>query len=406
MRIGIVSWSRKRVGGIEAYLADIVPALLSAGHKVAFWCETDRPFDRMPIQLPDDVSVICASTDGTDAAVAELRAWNPDLLYVHGLEDPEVERLLLDVAPAVLFFHGYYGTCISGAKTFKNPVVTSCDRTFGWQCLAQYYPRRCGGWNPMTMVREFRRQSNRFDLLARYKAIVTLSAHMQRECTRHGLKASCVFGPRTESVSTATRLISVPATKAKPRGAWRLLFAGRMEALKGGQKLIQSLPTVVEALGKNVHVTFAGDGPERQEWEHLAAEICVREPRLEVNFLGWVGPEAVEELFAIADLLVLPSLWPEPFGLVGLEAARHGLPVAAFAVGGIPEWLQAGVNGHLASGDPPTSEGLAQAIVACLRDPDTHARLCDGSAQISAKFTYGQHVDALLRVFADVARAA
>ena len=74
-------------------------------------------------------------------------------------------------------------------------------------------------------------------------------------------------------------------------------------------------------------------------------------------------------------MLVVPSLWPEPFGLVGLEAARHRLPVAAFAVGGIPDWLRPGVNGYLAPGDPPTPGGLADAIIACLKDPETHARL-------------------------------
>ena len=60
---------------------------------------------------------------------------------------------------------------------------------------------------------------------------------------------------------------------------------------------------------------------------------------------------------ASADLLVVPSLWPEPFGLVGLEGARSRLPAAAFAVGGIPDWLRSGVNGYLAPGDPPTPAG-------------------------------------------------
>src|SRR2546423_8225430 len=40
-----------------------------------------------------------------------------------------------DVAPAVFFAHAYYGTCISGAKTFKRPTVTPCDRRFGPKCL-------------------------------------------------------------------------------------------------------------------------------------------------------------------------------------------------------------------------------------------------------------------------------
>ena len=106
-----------------------------------------------------------------------------------------------------------------------------------------------------------------------------------------------------------------------------------------------------------------------------------------------------------ADLLVVPSLWPEPFGLVGLEAARHRLPVAAFAVGGIPDWLRPGVNGYLAPGDPPTPGGLADAIIACLEDPQTHARLCDGAARVAAEFDFEHHMEALMRVLNDVARS-
>jgi glycosyltransferase involved in cell wall biosynthesis len=151
-----------------------------------------------------------------------------------------------------------------------------------------------------------------------------------------------------------------------------------------------------------VHVVLAGDGPDRQAWEQLAAQIQAREPRVRIEFPGWLARDAIETLFANADLLVLPSLWPEPFGLVGLEAARHRLPVAAFSVGGISDWLRPGVNGYLASGDPPTARGLAEAIIACLNDSEIHARLCDGAARLSAKLTFDRHVDALLRVFADV----
>ena len=65
-------------------------------------------------------------------------------------------------------------------------------------------------------------------------------------------------------------------------------------------------------------------------------------------------------------LLVVPSVWPEPFGSVGMAAARYGVPAAAFAVGGIPQWLHDGVNGHLASATPPTSASLADAVIRCL----------------------------------------
>jgi hypothetical protein len=114
---------------------------------------------------------------GVDRALSGLHEWPPDLLFSHGLLDPEIEARTLHIAPAVFLAHAYYGTCISGAKMFKSPTNTPCSRTFGWPCLVNYYPRRCGGWSPITMVRDFRHQGQRLELLSRYKAIVTLSSH-------------------------------------------------------------------------------------------------------------------------------------------------------------------------------------------------------------------------------------
>ena len=125
-----------------------------------------------------------------------------------------------------------------------------------------------------------------------------------------------------------------------------------------------------------------------------------------VDFTGWVGRGEIDALFAGSDLLVLPSLWPEPLALVGLEAARHRLPVAAFDVGGIGEWLTPGRNGYLAPGNPPTVTGLTAAIVACLRIRRRTRDLRDGAGRLSADFSFDTHVDLLLRAFNDVARAA
>ena len=407
MRIAVLNWSNRRIGGTGTYLSAVMPHLQRAGHEVGLWHEVNTPLDYDLIPLPPAAPVWSVADLGLDQALTGLSAWRPHLLYSHGMLDPEVERRTLDIAPAVFFAHNYYGTCISGAKTFKNPVVTPCDRRFGWQCLAQYYPRRCGGWNPVTMVRLYRQQRDRLELLSRYRAIVTHSEHMQKEYINHGLAASRVFNVkygsdlehRNETCPSATTA-TVDDTRA-----WRLLFVGRMDELKGGRELIESLPKVVQRLGRPVHLTFAGDGPQRAEWTTFASQIS-RDSRIEVEFTGWVGRAEIDALFARSDLMVLPSLWPEPLALVGLEAARHRLPVAAFAVGGIGEWLTPGQNGHLAPGNPPTVEGLTAAIVACLKDPQTHARLREGAGHRSADFSFDAHVDLLLQAFNDAAHAA
>jgi glycosyltransferase involved in cell wall biosynthesis len=78
----------------------------------------------------------------------------------------------------------------------------------------------------------------------------------------------------------------------------------------------------------------------------------------------------------------------------------RGVPVAAFAVGGIPEWLTDGVNGHLAPGDPPTSAGLARAIAKCLESPLNYERLRRGALEMARQFTGGGHLAALSEIFA------
>jgi glycosyltransferase involved in cell wall biosynthesis len=394
MRIAVATWSGRRVGGVEDYLAAIVPALIQAGHDVVFWHESDQPSDRDPIPLPDEVPVICAAECGTIAALAELRSWGPDLIYVHGLRDDVAERELLGIAPSVFFLHTYYGTCISGAKTFTRPIVTPCSRVFGWPCLLHYLPHGCGGWSPLTMVWAYRRQSDRLALLRRYDAVMTHTDHMCGELARHGFTPRGVGFPVSE---TARRIHHPP-----PPGTWRLLFAGRMDRLKGGQVLLGALSRVKAGLDRTLHVTFAGDGPERARWERLAAEVQRATVGITSDFVGWVDRDRLDALMAEADLLVVPSLWPEPFGTVGPMAGRQGLPAAAFDVGGISQWLVDGRNGALAPGHPPTADGLADAILRCLSDAQVHEKLREGAFEIAGRFRMDFHLPAVLDVFAEV----
>ena len=402
MRIAIVNWSNRRFGGTGTYLSTIVPHLQRAGHQIALWHEVNTPIDYDPIPLPPGAPVWSMADLGLEPALTALDSWQPDLLYAHGLLDPAVERRTLKIAPAVFFAHAYYGTCISGAKTVRRPVVTPCERKFGWQCLAHYYPRRCGGWSPVTMVRQYKQQRARLHLLEEYAAIVTHSTHMHQEYVRHGLNTARVFNVRY-GAGEASPAIGSRSAPAAQDGPWELLFAGRMDDLKGGRELILSLPDVVSRVGRDIRLTFAGDGPLRGEWERLARRVSLDQPRVHVRFAGWLPRASMDETFASSDLLVLPSLWPEPLALVGLEAARHRLPVAAFAVGGISDWLTSGHNGYLAPGDPPTVHGLVDAIVACLKDSATHARLREGAAGLSPDFAFDTHVELLLRAFADAA---
>jgi glycosyltransferase involved in cell wall biosynthesis len=160
--------------------------------------------------------------------------------------------------------------------------------------------------------------------------------------------------------------------------------------------LIEALPAVRSGVTGRIVLTIAGDGPDMAACRAAAEGMTARLPDTSVVFLGWVSHEQCEAVLDESDVLVLPSLLPEPLGLSGLEALRRGVPVAAFAVGGIPEWLEDGKTGALAPGTPPTSAGLASAIVRCLTTAAIQegaratARRVDGSIQ--------QHLASLLPV--------
>jgi glycosyltransferase involved in cell wall biosynthesis len=121
---------------------------------------------------------------------------------------------------------------------------------------------------------------------------------------------------------------------------------------------------------------------------------------VDVDFVGWVDSEQRAKLMLQADLLAAPSLWPEPFGLVGIEAGSIGLPAVGYAVGGIPDWLVPGESGELAPGDPPTVAGLSKAIVRALVDADYYNKLCLGAWKRAKRSTVEDHLTELEPILA------
>jgi glycosyltransferase involved in cell wall biosynthesis len=401
MRIAVVSSEGGVVGGREAYLGRVLPRLAARGHRLALaFVHAAAPGRLALAETVPDAPVWYLESQGGEAVLDRLRAWNPDLLFMHGTgEEVEWERRLLKTFPAVLLAHSYYGTCISGSKTTSFPLRTPCGRRFGPMCLVQYFPRRCGGLHPRTMWRLYRREQVRRELLTEYRAVLTLSQHMRREYLQHGLTPERVIclPPLVEEGSGQT------PERTRPWGqqGWRLLFLGRMDRLKGGDLLLQALPRVRREVGQPIHLDLGGEGPQRQAWQRLAQRVQ-RHEGITVAFHGWLTADQRDALLRQADLLVVPSVWPEPFGLVGLEAGRLGVPAVAFAVGGIPEWLHDGVTGKLAPAQPPSVAGLASAIAECLRDRVVHQRLAQGAMEFARRHTLDRHLDALEAALAKV----
>lgn len=372
--------------------------------------EIDEPADRARIGHNSAINTWCARECGINQLIASVKAWNPDIIYVQSDIQPELERRLTEIAPSIFFAHNYAGACISGLKLQRLPSMTICQRALGWRCLLHYYPRRCGGLNPATMWIDYTKQKLRIARFHRYDAVVTASQHMRHEYIRQGFNADrvhVVFLPIIEPTDYEPNQIHCRSSSATNKAnRWqselRLLFVGRMEWTKGGQFLIDALSEISMRLNKRIFVDFVGDGRERARWSGHALKLQSREPGVSFRFNGWLEGAALSEKFEQADLLVVPSLWPEPFGMVGLEAGKYSLPAVAFDVGGISEWLTDGFNGHLAPANPTTPSGLARAVVRVFADRRHYLELCEGARCAATHFGLDAHVSSLIELCSEI----
>jgi phosphatidylinositol alpha-1,6-mannosyltransferase len=177
-----------------------------------------------------------------------------------------------------------------------------------------------------------------------------------------------------------------------------LLSVGRFTRRKGLAEFVaQALPAIAAA-APAVRLAIIGDealdalhgggGSERARIEAAAQAAGVAD---RLSFLGRCDAAELRAAFQAADCHVFPVLdLPgdvEGFGMVAAEAAAHGLPTAAFAVGGVPEAVAEGVSGSTVPvGDYPA---LARAVLALLaRDPAARAEAAARSREFARRFEW------------------
>ena len=92
-----------------------------------------------------------------------------------------------------------------------------------------------------------------------------------------------------------------------------------------------------------------------------------------IHNLGWVSQDRVPSLYQEADIVIVPSIWVEPFGITTLEAMSSGLPVVGSRIGGIAETIVHGQSGlHF---EPGNSEQLCALLRGLLESSDLRHRL-------------------------------
>ena len=169
--------------------------------------------------------------------------------------------------------------------------------------------------------------------------------------------------------------------QAQPRGEY-LAFLGRMSPEKGPEAAIR----LAIRAGLPLKIAAKVDMVDRAYFE-TAVRPLLDHPL--IHFVGEIGDEQKSEFLGNARALLFPIAWPEPFGLVMIEAMACGTPVIAYHCGSVPEVVQHGVSGYIVERDEQALEAIA-----CIDKLDRHAvRAC-----FERRFT----ADAMARSYEEV----
>jgi glycogen(starch) synthase len=375
LRIMMLSWEYPPVvvGGLGRHVHALATSLVTAGHQVTV---VTRHAPNAPLEeYLEGVRVVRAPEDPPlfPLSTGTLLAWT--MAFNHTLT-----RAALRAADTgeydVIHAHDWLvtHTAVTLKEHLDRPLVATIHATEAG---------RHQGWLPGEMNKCI--HSVEWWLAHEACRVLVCSEYMRWEVTRlldlAPARVSVVPNGVDSSVWRApARAVSAARARFAGEGPLRG-YAGRLVYEKGVQDLIAALPHL-RADHPGLRVVVAGDGPHRAE---LQEEVRKRRLQRAVSFTGFMGEGELPALMAATDALVVPSIY-EPFGMVALEGASAGAPLAVAATGGLAEIVEPDVTGVTFAAKSP--DALAHSVGSLLADK-SFARRVAKRARVMVGERYG-----------------
>lgn len=177
-----------------------------------------------------------------------------------------------------------------------------------------------------------------------------------------------------------------------------VLLIGRLVYEKGFQIALEAMPALIEQV-PGTRFLVAGSGTHEQELKDQAESLGLMKHG---TFLGWIGDDVLHQLYRIADVCVVPSIY-EPFGLVALEAMASGCPCIVADTGGLREVVPHGEVGlRFRTRDP---EELGRMMQQVLTDRALCERLVAEAAEHVLRFDWDDVAAKTAEVYAQLGSA-
>lgn len=378
------------LGGVETYFQLIVKALLEKGHEViALYTfsgkkntaqrDNFKAFYLPNLDLPEEIYYSQRRKREIKQDLHVLKSIvekeKPDIVHLNNTYYPAQFSFLRRQAPVIQSVHDFFNCCPTLLKMFNDQT---CDMPSGVGCF------RKGCVSPKS-ERELWRFKTKYvnrQALKQFDRQLVTSGYMKEMLLRNGFEE--------DRIEVVPLFVEDGGLKAGIQED-AVMYAGRLTSEKGVLHFIHMLKLIKYPFKAYI----IGEGPLREECENLVRFIGFED---RVTFTGFLSRQELKEYFLKSAVVVVPSLWPEPFCLVGIEAMSFAKPIVAYNAGGISSWLRDNYNGCLVErGD---IKELARAVETILRNKKLALDMGEnGRLLFAERFTEKNHFARLLSIY-------
>ncbi len=214
------------------------------------------------------------------------------------------------------------------------------------------------------------------------RAAIAVSHYTAEQSGPTGLAKPVVYNPvslqRFDSGHSLRQELDITAEQIV------VVFLGQIREIKGVADFIAMARRIPDP---NVRFLLAGEcrDPEKFAGSYTPADLqTLIGDDTRIRYIGYI--KEVENVYHTADIIVAPSRWQEPLGLINLEAGACYKPVVATRVGGIPEVVVDGVNGYLT--EPGNMQELVERVAELIANRELRITMgMAGRRQVEEKFT-------------------
>jgi glycosyltransferase involved in cell wall biosynthesis len=276
---------------------------------------------------------------------------------------------------------------ITYGKLATARYLESGDERVTWRDNLRQAGKR---WNPLRnlIIRHYIGYADRR---------IAISEALRRALAANGIKDVAVLGNGIDPAAWRARDAAVAALREAHGLAGRhvLLFCGRLSAEKGGESVIRALGQIAPADPEATLLVAGSEDGYARHMAALAAELGVGE---RLVFTGWLSREEMKAAYALAEVVLMPSLYLDAFGRVNIEAMAAGRPVVGTCFGGTPEIVKDGVTGYIAN--PLRPEEIARKALDLLTHPErARAFGAAGRERVERAFSLARHVERYIALY-------